>query len=77
MTFKTVTVLTCAPGAPAVDFCPAGTGVTTQSILVPTTDPSLISPEDIDVGVIAFSFVIATYVVATGIGFLFRIFRES
>lgn len=78
MSYQSVSVLTCTPSTePAGSICPAGYALTTQTVMVPTTDPDVIDTTAIDIGVISFALVVTTYVIAHGLGLLFRVFREA
>lgn len=72
------TVLVCVPSElSSSEFCPLGHSLTTQTIYVSDTDPSVPSLQDADVGAFAFAFVIVSYLFGLSFGLLFRLFRSD
>lgn len=80
MVWQTKTVLICTPaqeGAETSPVCPAGNTVSSQTLYISDTDPSLPTHNDVQYGVVAFSIVITVYVLASGVGALLKLLKSD
>lgn len=81
MSYEAKNVLICisapsgAAGNPGI--CPEGQMLATQTLYVPTSDPSVPTLDDVTVGTYAFAIVLASYLFALGLGQLFNLFRND